>query len=152
MAQKTRPLKPILSYPNKTVAQLCFQINQQLANLEQIKAVLPKELAKHALHCVINNKKLHVYTESANWAFQLRFYGNAMLEAISSNAATPVTEIQIKINNMPTALTPANKAVLPSMDVVHEIHNQGLRTADPELKQALIKLSSTLQKLQQENN
>jgi hypothetical protein len=150
MAQNAQPLKPILAYPNKTIAQLCLQINQQLAILEHIKAVLPKDLANHALHCVLNNKKLLIYTDSAIWASQLRFYGNTMLTAIESATSAPVSVLQVKVISIPATVTasPKRKPVIPPQKVADEIRNNSLIAADPQLKQALDKLSSTLGRLQ----
>jgi hypothetical protein len=149
MAQKTQQLKPVLAYPNRTITQLYLQINQQLALLKRIKAILPKELADHTLHCVLNNKKLLVYTDSANWASQLRFHGKTMLNAIEPAALTPASTIQIKIiNATPTATSDAKpRTVIPSKTVAYEIRNQSLISTDPQIKQALDKLSTTLARL-----
>ncbi|ESS72020.1 hypothetical protein MGMO_77c00330 [Methyloglobulus morosus KoM1] len=148
--QRPQPLKPILSFPNRTIAQLCLQINQQLAVLGRIRAALPKELAIHALHCVCNNKKLIIYTDSANWASQLRFYGETILAAFESTAAKPVTLLQIKIIDglVPEKTSPKNKALIPNENVAYEIRRLSLRTTDTELSQALDKLSKTLIRIQ----
>jgi Dna[CI] antecedent, DciA len=150
MAQKAQALKPILTYPNRTIAQLCLQIDQQSAILARIKAVLPETLANHALHCVLNNNKLLIYTDSANWASQLRFYGKTMLAAIGPASSTPATTIHIKIIDLSTTTktSPKRMAVIPSFAVSKEIHEQSLITTDPQLKQALDKLSSTFARLQ----
>ncbi|NOS76123.1 MAG: DUF721 domain-containing protein [Methyloglobulus sp.] len=147
MAQKAQRLKPILAYPNRALAQLYLQINQQLALLKRIKAVLPKELADHTLHCVLNNKKLLVYTDSANWASQLRFHGKTMLNAIEPTTLTPTSTIQIKIINATATTNVKPKTVIPSKTVAYEIHNQSLITTDPQVKHALDKLSTTLARL-----
>jgi hypothetical protein len=146
MAQNAQPLKQILAYPNKTIAQLCLRVKQQLALLEEVKAVLPKDLANHALHCVHNNKKLLVYTDSAIWASQLRFYGNAMLSAIEPAVSAPLSTLQVKVVSMPENATtsPKRKAVIPSQKVADEIRHSSLMATDPQLKQALGRLSSTL--------
>jgi hypothetical protein len=149
MAQNTRPFKPILGYPSRTIAQLRLQIDQQLAMLEQIRTVLPRGLANHALHCVLNHQKLLVYTDSANWATQLRFFESAMLTALESDSSKPVaTMLQVKIINITTTGNLKRKALIPSQTVAGEIRDQSLVTADPQLKQALAKLSTTLARLQ----
>jgi hypothetical protein len=159
MAQNARPLKAILSYPNKTIALLCLQINQQLAVLEQIKAVLPKELTDHTLHCVFNDKKLNnrkllIYTDSAVWASQLRFYGKTILAAIESSTSDTVSVLQIKVINVPeTTITRKNRiAVIPSQAVADEIGSFSLTVTDSKLKQSLDKLSSTLARLRRKNS
>lgn len=159
MAQNVRPLKAVLSHPNKTIALLCLQINQQLALLERIKAVLPKELASHALHCLfhdnkLNKKKLLLYTDSAVWASQLRFYGKAILTATESGISDPVSVLQVKVINAPETADTGKKriAIIPSQTVADGIRNHSIETTDPQLKQALKKLSSTLANLYSENN
>lgn len=154
MAQNAQPLKPVLAYPNKTIAQLCLQIKQQLALLEHIQAALPKDLANHAFHSVLNNKKLLIYTDSAIWASQLRFYGKTMLTAIGSVTSAPVSVLQVKVISIPaTAPTgPKRKPVIPPQKVADAIRNNSLIATDPQLKQALGKLSSTLGRLQSGSN
>jgi Dna[CI] antecedent, DciA len=159
MAQNVKSLKVALSYPNRTIASLCLQINQQLALLECIKAILPRELASHALHCVLNdkkpdNKKLLIYTDSAIWASQLRFYGKSLLTAVEPVTSGPVSVLQVKVINVPeTAITSKKRIVaIPSQTVAEAINNHSLTVTDPELKQALNKLSSTLARLQSRNN
>jgi hypothetical protein len=154
MVQNAKPLKSVLSYPNKTITLLCLQINQQLAILEHVKAVLPKELACHALHCVFNdknpnNRKLLIYTNSAVWASQLRFYGKTILTAIESVTLEPVSVLQVKVMNVPEAANTGNKgiAAIPSQTVADEILNHSLMATDQQLKQALGRLSSTLARL-----
>lgn len=154
MAQNAQPLKPILAYPNKTIALLCLQIKQQLNTLEQIKAVLPKDLASHALHCILNNKKLLIYTDSAIWASQLRFYGKTMLTAIETATPAPVSVLQVKVISIPanTTTSPKRRPIIPPQKVADEIRNNSLIATDPQLKQALDKLSSTLGRLQSGSN
>jgi hypothetical protein len=154
MAQKTQPLKAILAYPNKTIVQLCLQINQQLATLQRIKAALPKELANHALHCVFHDKKLLIYTDSAIWASQLRFYGKAILTAIESATPNHASILQVKVINVLTTADISKKriAVIPSQTVADEIRNHSSMVTDPQLKKALVKLSLTLVRLQDSNN
>jgi hypothetical protein len=159
MAQNAKSLKAVLSYPNKTIALLCLQINQQLAILEHIKAVLPKELADHALHCIFNNKnpnnkKLLIYTDSAIWASQLRFYGKTILTVIESVTSDPVSAIQVKvINVLETANTRKKRmAAIPSQSVADEINSFNLTVTDTKLKQSLEQLSLTLARLHRRNS
>jgi hypothetical protein len=150
MAQQTQALKPVLAYPNRTTDQLCLKIKQQSELLGRIKSVLPTELAGHVSHCVVNGKKLLVYTDSANWATQLRFYGATMLTVFESAHSAPIATIHIKINHL-SASAQANskrKAIVPNPSVAYEIHKLSLNTTDHQLKQALDKLSSTLVRLQ----
>lgn len=153
MAQNAQPLKAILAYRNKTIAQLCLQINQQLGILQRIKAVLPENLASHALHCVFHDKKLLIYTDSAIWASQLRFYGDAMLAAAIESTACHVSVIQVKVINLqePTDKGKKRTGIIPSQTVADEIRNHSSAVTDPLLKTALVKLSLTLARLHNSN-
>ena len=150
MQQKARPLKPVLAHFNNGIAHLCLKIKQQLTLLEQIKSALPRELAVHALHCVINNKKLLVYTDSAVWASQLRFHEKAIQSAIKSLHPETGLSLQVKIlDNPATSSSKTNRrSIIPSIAVAHEILNQSLTIKDPLLKQSLEQLSKTLVRLQ----
>ncbi|MEQ1545142.1 DciA family protein [Methyloglobulus sp.] len=159
MAQNAKPLKAVLSYPNKTIALLCLQINQQLAILKHVKAVLPKELANHALHCVFNDKKLNnrkllIYTDSAVWASQLRFYGKTLLTAIESVTSESVSVLQIKVINVPETANTRKKCMtaIPSQAVVDEINSFSHTVTDTKLKHSLEQLSSTLSRLHNRNS
>jgi hypothetical protein len=148
MTQKRQTLKPILAYPNKSIAQLHLQINQQLAILGQIKSALPTELQVHVLHSVLNGKKLIIYTDSGNWASQLRFYGKTMLTAIDAAPSKSVAIIQVRIiNDATTSKSPKPKGIIPSQTVIYSIRNQSQLTTDPQLKQMFDKLSVTLARL-----
>ncbi len=146
-------LKQIIFRNSATTAQLCQKISQQLAMLEQVRSALPTHLASHTLHCVLISDKLTIYTDSANWASQLRFHGIAIQEKIDVVLPVPVKSIQIKVINAPNfkATTPNRKVTLPSQIVINEIHNQSRLTTDEHLKQAFIKLGNTLERLKKIN-
>jgi hypothetical protein len=152
VTQKSKSFKPIIAYPNRIIAQLYQQMNRQLAILGKVKAALPTELAVHALHCVVSGHKLLVYTDSAVWASQLRFYGTTLLAAFESDPSVLVSEIHFKINNVATTskANPISKTIIPPATVAIEIRNLSLAATDPQLEQALAKLSATLTRLQPE--
>ena len=142
--------KSILSYQNKAITQLCLNIDQQALIVRQVKAVLPTGLADHVVHCVLNGKKLLVYTDSANWASQLRFYGESVQTAIAPLSPAAEIKMQVKVNNpLVVADTHRNrKANIPSQTVVNGILKQSQYITDPQLKQAFAKLGKTLSRLQ----
>ncbi|MGR9114184.1 MAG: DciA family protein [Gammaproteobacteria bacterium] len=147
----THPLsfKQALSHPNRALATLYAQIDQQKLILAGIKRALPPQLAEHARHCVITGKKLIVFTESAAWATQLRFYNKVIFKA-----AEPITRQSIEIVRIrifePFALQPEESkrtAKVPSADKIAEIRSNVADDPDDPLSQALLKLSSTLDRL-----
>jgi hypothetical protein len=125
------------------------QIEQQRRIVQRIQAVLPEALAKQVRHCLIRDKKLLVYTDSAAWASQLRFYNSAMLAAIEPLTRTSVEIMQIKIIGGQTGLIlgPKRKAKLPSVEKIENIRNDSLAVSDDQLRLALLKLSTTLERL-----
>lgn len=149
MPQKPPTFKLSLSFQNRTMAYLYSQIEQQQRILQHIRAVLPEALAKQARHCLIRDKKLLIYTDSAAWASQLRFYNSAILAAIAPLTRTPVEIMQIKIITGQTGLIlgPQRKAKIPSVEKIEIIRNDSLTVADNQLRLALLKLSATLERL-----
>lgn len=160
MATKPTFFKAALSFPNRTITHFYSQIEQQKMALQRIHEVLPATIAKHALHCVINGKKLLVYTDTAAWASQLRFYNSAILAAIAPITRESVSIMLIKIR-IDTSFTRrkgdaqagtevslvSRKPIIPSAEKIELIHSYSLTIADEQLKQALLKLSTTLAKL-----
>ncbi len=148
MAKKTTPFKAALSFPNRTIAHFYSQIEQQKQVLQRIHAVLPITLAEHALHCVINGKKLLIYTDTAAWASQLRFYNSAILAAIAPVTRESISIMQIKVRmEMLTKISlPGRTPIIPSAEKIAFIHNHSLTVSDEQLKLALQRLSATLAK------
>jgi len=149
MPQKPPTFKASLSFQNRTMAYFYSQIEQQQLILHCIRAVLPESLAKQVRHCLIRDKKLLIYTDSATWASQLRFYNSAILAAIAPLTRTPVGIMQIKIIAGQTGLIPGTKrkAKIPSVEKIEIIRNDSLTVSDNQLRLALLKLSATLERL-----
>jgi len=131
------------------MAYFYSQIEQQQQLLQRIRVVLPEALAKQARHCLIRDKKLLIYTDSAVWASQLRFYNSAILAAIMPLKRTPVEILQIKILTAKTGIIfgTRRKAKIPSVEKIEFIRSHSLTVSDDQLRLALLKLSSTLERL-----
>ena len=149
MPQMPPSFKCSLSFTNRNMAYFYSQIEQQQRILQRIQAVLPDALAKQARHCLLKDKKLLVYTDSAAWASQLRFYNSAILAAIAPLTATPVQSLQIRIIAGQTGLVAGSKrkANIPSVEKIELIRNHSLTVEDQQLSSALLKLSATLKRL-----
>jgi hypothetical protein len=161
MTKKLTSFKAALSFPNGTIAYYCSQIEQQKQVLQRIHDVLPAAIAEHALHCVVNGKKLLVYTDTAAWASQLRFYNRAILTAIApvTRESVSVMLIKVRAEISPTGrrqeagdealqrMPLGKKRNIPSAEKIAFIHNHSLSVADEQLKAALLRLSATLAKL-----
>jgi len=149
MPQTPPTFKASLSFQNRTMAYFYSQIELQQGILQRIQAVLPEAIAKQVRHCLIRDKKLLIYTDSAAWASQLRFYNSAILAAIVPLTRTPVEIMQVRIIAGQTGLIPGTerKAIIPSVEKIEIIRNNGLTVPDNQLRLALLKLSTTLERL-----
>lgn len=149
MAKKPTPFKTALSFPNRTIAHFYSQIEQQKQVLERILTTLPAVLAEHVLHCVTNDKKLLIYTDTAAWASQLRFYNSTILAAIAPVTRESVSIMQIKViaDLAATNAQPSRKPIIPSAEKIEMIRSHSLIASDDQLKLALLKLSATLTRL-----
>jgi hypothetical protein len=149
MSQKPPSFKTSLSFQNRTIAYFYSQIEQQKRVLLRIQAVLPDALAKQARHCLIKDKKLLIYTNSAAWASQLRFYNGAILAAIAPLTRTSIEIMQVRIIAERTGLIlrSVRKANIPSGEKIAIIRNDSLSIRDDKLKLALLRLSATLERL-----
>lgn len=149
MTKKNISFKAALLFPNRILAHFYNQIEQQKLVLERVRTVLPAALAIHILHCVINDKKLLIYTDTAAWASQLRFYNSAILATIAPVTTESISIMQIKViaDVASTQVQPSRKPLIPSAEKIAIIRNQSLTVPDEQLKLALLKLSATLTRL-----
>ena len=148
MTKKTSSFKTALSFKSRAITHLYIQIEQQKQILRCIHGILPVAMAKHVQHCVVNGKKLLIYTDTAAWASQLRFYNSTILKAIAPLTGVSVSMMQVKIMvEMSRSLPPSRKPIIPSAENIGFIHSHGLTVSDEQLKLALLKLSATLAKL-----
>ena len=150
MKKESTSFKVALLFPNRTIANFYSQIEQQKQILQCIHEVLPVAIAQHVLHCVINGRKLLVYTDTAAWASQLRFYNSAILAAIApvTRASISIMQIKVRLETLPTTLSiPGRRPIIPSAEKIAFIQTFGLTVADEQLQRSLLKLGATLEKL-----
>lgn len=147
MASQDNPLKLSNSYKSPIMAAYQAKIRQQNQFLNLIRATLPASLAEHLLSCVISAKKCLLYTDTEEWATQLRFYLPIILNAIHASNLATVDFIQVRLISLPEAAHVSHKINLPSKQNI-ELMRDNLQTiADDELKLALLRLSQTLDRL-----
>jgi hypothetical protein len=153
MAQKPSSFKTSLVFKNRTMAYFYSQIEQQQRILQMIRRVLPDNLAKQTKHCLIKERKLLIYTDSAVWATQLRFYNTTILASVTTQNTAPIESLQIKVISTQTGLasTLTRKALIPSTEKIEALKNNSLSIEDNQLRLALLKLSTTLERLSNNN-
>ncbi len=143
---KNNFFKSALSYQGKTLDYYRFQQEVQNELLLIIKSSLPEHLASHALYCVATENKILLYTDSANWSSQLRFYHSQMLQKLSTLRQGRFQVLQIKI--IPETVERKEKPIkIPSKENISFILRQANSQPDKVLKTALLKLAGTLNKL-----
>lgn len=149
MTKKHNAFKPALLFPNNALAYVYSQIELQKRLLRPVREALPATLSTHVVHCIIKKKELIIFTDTAAWASQLRFYHNTMLASIAPLTKESVNLLQVKVmTSLPgIELRQASAPIIPSAEKIKLIRSTGTMASDEHLKQALIKLSATLQRL-----
>lgn len=144
MAYKKSFFKSALSYDRNMIANYKYQISIQTKVLQAIKASLPNNLSSHALHCVFSDNKISLYTDSATWSSQLRFYRQAILQAASNSNQGVFETLKIKIIPKINKLENKNLAKTPSSENIDYILDQAESQSDEKLQSALLNLGNTL--------
>ncbi|MGJ0485550.1 MAG: DciA family protein [Methylomicrobium sp.] len=140
------------SFHNRMLDVFHVRLDQQQSLLRHIRSKLPPALTSHVLHCVVNERKLVLYTDSAAWASQLRFLKQEILEAARNAQKAPLDKLQIRIladqiNQSPRT---GKRANFPSREKIAMMKSQANDIRDSQLQQALQRLSATLAKLADE--
>jgi len=146
---KTNPFETPLAYQNSTINSLLNQLEYQKNILRNIRTVLPKPLAQHAMHGLIKDHCLIIYTDSAVWATQLRFYQQTLLNDLTIAHARPLKALKIKLISEPTGVTGnslTNKPLMPSIEAIESMQIDIMTISDEPLRLALTKLNTTLKK------
>ena len=144
--KKNNSFKAVQRYEEKILARYIFQMSVHSELLQTIKSALPAALSPHAIHCVSSERKVSIYTDSAAWSSQLRFYHQAMLKALVASNRGDFETIQIKIIPKTVQFDKKEKPQLPSSENINSLLNQAKNQTDETLKVALLKLGNTLKK------
>jgi hypothetical protein len=140
------------SFQNRALDMFQIRLAQQQSLLQAIRRRLPPSLADHVLHCVIGEKKLLLYTDSAVWASQLRFLKPEILQSARDAHGGTIDKLQIRIlaDQISASRQPGRKANLPPSEKITLLSDQAKGMEDSQLRQALLRLSATLAKLADE--
>lgn len=144
MAYKKSFFKPVLNYDQKIIANYQYQIDIQSKLLQKVKSILPNHLSIHVLYCVASEKKLSLYTDSAVWSSQLRFYHRTILQTLSEDSLGYFETVQFKIIPQTIEIEKKKKKNFPSIENIDCIINSAEEQDDKNLKNALNKLGNTL--------
>lgn len=84
------------------------RLKQQGDLLETLRQALPPELASHCRHCVPKAERLLVYVDSPALAFQVRFFGPSLLDAVALATGRRFRHLQVRqLWSGPSAAGPA---------------------------------------------
>lgn len=146
---KANQLKSPLKFSNNAIELVAAQIQQQKELLQLLQQAVPQKLSPHIQHSLISDNKLLIYTESAVWAAQLRFYSQAILSAVEPMTGNLIKSMQVKllIDQFDKGTNVTVKPNAPSLATSEALRAFCLNQSTNELTIALLKLTHTLQKV-----
>jgi hypothetical protein len=131
---------------NRPLAICLEKIAHQQQLLQSVRQVLPTHIAEHALHCVMSGARLLIYTNSAVWASQIRFYQEDILNKLQAAAQLKITRIQVKVMQAVNEARSNRPTRLPSHSTAYAMLKQIDENSQDELDLAMANLAQTLLK------
>jgi len=138
-----------LSYQRKVLADYQHYLSIQTRLLKIIKSTLPDHLVNHVLYCVPSNQTVILFTNTAAWSSQLRFYQQAILQSLSIQG---YYYNQLKVKIIPEQIQPKRSIdkKYPSQTSIDTILDSANNQTDKALRRALFKLANTFTKRSRE--
>ena len=147
MSHSKKPVfRSALDFEGRSLAVCLEKIAEQNQLLRIVRTALPPSIAEHASHCVVSGARLLIYTASAAWASQIRFYQEAILNKLQQSGQQKITRIQVKVLLQPVETRTARTAQLPSPETVQFMLHVVDEKSDDELDKAFARLAKTLRK------
>ena len=124
--------------PHSSLARLVNRASQQDAWTDQLRALLPQDLASECRVANVRDQVLTVHINNAAWATRLRFLTEALLPNLNRLADfTAVNEIRLKVVPVVTDVAPAVPRAtelrppdrVPLLELANGIDDAGLRNA-----------------------
>jgi hypothetical protein len=130
--------------PHSALARLVNRASQQDAWTDQLRALLPQDLASECRVANVRDQVLTVHINNAAWATRLRFLIPAVLPNLNRLADfTAVNEIRLKVVPVVTDVTPTEPSTMnlrpPDRVPLLELAN-GID--DAELRGAILRLAA----------
>lgn len=138
--------KSAMDFNGRPLAICLEKIAEQKQLLNRVQNSLPADIAEHAIHCVLSNTRLLVYTDSAVWASQIRFFNQEIVNNLQANGWQNIRGVQVKLILSAKHGTSKRIVYLPSAETVNGILGQVDDNSDDVLELALAKLGRTLKK------
>jgi len=141
---KKPAFRPASSYEQRHLSYCMARIEEQRHLLHQVRSALPTEIATHIVHALVSGGRLLIYTYSASWASQIRFYDGVILNKLQASGQQKISKLQVKLL-MPEAMKASRRhARLPSADTVDSVFGTLDTQRDDALGQALTRLGRIL--------
>jgi hypothetical protein len=143
---KKTAFKSALDFDGRPMAICLEKIADQKRILRDVQTMLPEQIAEHAMHCVVSDTRLIIYTDSAVWASQIRFFHELILNKIQGSGQRKITNMQIKVLPPVGPVNRARGVRVPASETVQALLGQVNDKSNDALDIALTKLAKTLSK------
>ena len=143
MSTKFRPLNNYIK-SSQEFATIRSKLQENQGLLQQIKGMLPAPMHEHCVGLALKPNHLILYADSSAWASRLRYFSRDLSGKLKARDMH-FSKIQIKIalEQRERAKKPRQRGtkLLSRKDSDH-IHKVASHTSDPDLRAALMRLSS----------
>ena len=147
MTYSKKPVfRSALDFDSRSLALCLETIAEQNQLLSIVGTALPTSIAEHVNHCVLSGNCLLIYTESAAWASQIRFFQQAILSKLHDSGQAKITLVRIKVFSLPREPETGRKVQMPSPETVRAMAGLADQKSDDVLDVALANLANTLRK------
>ena len=142
MARSPRPVRRLLK-DKPTLRLLELEISARKALLNQVRRLLPENIARHIVAAQKREQDLILHTDSPVWATRLRYNGPQIISLLKS-ADPSLRNVKVRVF---VSRTPTRRRIVPvrHSDIAAAIiHDSAIDTKQPELREALERLSLAL--------
>jgi hypothetical protein len=134
-----------MDFNGRPLAMCLEKIAEQKQLLCAVRNSLPENIAQHAMHCVLSNTRLLVYTDSAAWASQIRFFNQEILKNLQA-LGRRIEKVQVKLALPPARAASHRGTRVPSAATIDGVFGRLDEKSTDALDFALAKLGRTLKK------
>lgn len=147
--KKTVPsVKQVMISSHPVLLKMKQTMDKYQQVLAIVRSVLPENLASQCLGCVVNQSQLTIYSHSAVWVSQLRFYQPDILKAVNfTHSGYEVNSVKFRVMVTQTGAsqaTTSTRNIVPSDSTIDLIEDSAKHLTDPQLGAKLKRLAQTL--------
>jgi len=118
---------------------------RDLAKLRHLQEIwqesLPKTLGSHSNVAYLNGSEIVVYTDSPVWANKITHYQQRLLKIFQTKGCSTIQHLVIRVTPFTPTVLGKSKPHILSEHASNCLNAAATDITDPELKQALLKLS-----------